>query len=86
MTLLAAQDRDDYRAACAEATNRFRDTADPAPAERVAKISLLSPDSRVYAAALAALIKTGQRAASSWQELLNALAEYRLGHWDAAAD
>jgi hypothetical protein len=40
----------------------------------------------VDAAAPAALIKTGQGAASPWKELLNALAEYRLSHWDAAAD
>jgi len=63
-----------------------RDTTDPARAERAARISLLSPDSRVDGAALAALIKTGHGADSPWKELLNALAEYPLGHWDAAAD
>ena len=85
-TLLAAGDRDGYRAACAEAARRFRETTEPNHAERVAKICLLTPDSGVDATTVAAFIATAQTAGQPWKQLLNALAEYRLGHWDTAAD
>jgi serine/threonine protein kinase len=86
-TLLAAGDHDGYRAACAEAVNRFRNTTDAGNAERVAKACLLAPNSGVDTAALAALLATAQSSPTRhWVQLLNALAEYRLGHWDTAAD
>ncbi len=85
-TLLAAGDREGYRASCATAARRFRETSEPAPAERVAKICLLTPDSGVDAMTLAAFVATGQSVGQPWKQLLNALAEYRLGHWDTSAD
>ncbi|HCN28246.1 MAG TPA: hypothetical protein DIT64_05595, partial [Verrucomicrobiales bacterium] len=86
-TLLGANDRDAYRAACAEAASHFKNTTDPTQAEQVAKACLLAPDSGVDAATLAAFVATAQSHADAhWMQLLNALAEYRLGHWDAAAD
>ena len=85
-TLLAADDREGYRAACADAARRFRETTEPEHAERVAKMCLLTPDSGVDAATLAAFVATAQTVPQPWQQLLNALAEYRLGHWGTAAD
>jgi hypothetical protein len=85
-TLLAAGDRDGYRAACAEGVRRFQGTTDPAHAERMANICLLTPDPGVDAATIAALVATAQTVSRPWQQLLNCLAEYRAGHWDAAAD
>ncbi len=85
-TLLAASDREGYRAACADAARRFRETTEPDHAERVAKICLLTSDSGVDATTLAAFIASAQTVGQPWKQLLNALAEYRLGHWDTAAD
>ncbi len=86
-TLLAAGDRDAYRVACAEAASHFKNTADPTQAEQLAKACLLVAESGVDAATLAAFVATAQSHADEhWMQLLNTLAEYRLGHWDAAAD
>jgi hypothetical protein len=87
-TLLAAGDRDGYRAACAEAANSARNTIRPGHAEQIAKTCLLAPDSGVDAASLAALVATAQarETGKHWLQLVNALAEYRLGHWNTAAD
>ena len=81
-TLLAAGDR----AACAAAAQGFRETTEPDHAERVAKICLLTSDSGVDATTVAAFVATAQSVGQPWKQLLNALAEYRLGHWDTAAD
>ena len=90
VTLLAAGDRDGYRAACAEAASRFKNTANPHEAEQIAKSCLLASDSGVEPAILDALLSTAQSrlkfSDAHWVQLINALAEYRLGHWDTAAD
>jgi hypothetical protein len=86
-TLLAAGDRDGYRAACAEAVSRFKDTTNAWNAERMSKTCLLAADSGVNAATVAAFVATAQSVPTRERvQLVNALAEYRLGHWDAAAD
>ena len=89
-TLFASGDREGCRAACADAVSRFRNVIDPNQAEQIAKTCLLASDSGVEPAILAAFIAVAQpgleRPMAHWVQLLNALAEYRLGHWDAAAD
>jgi tetratricopeptide (TPR) repeat protein len=88
--LLAAGDREGYRAACAEAVRSFGDSTSVDHAERIGKACLLAPDSGIEPATLAAIVATAQpalenRSHAMWVQLLNALAEYRAGHFDTAA-
>lgn len=90
-TRLAAGDRDGYRAACVGAVHRFQPDADPGPAERTAKAILLAPNSGIEATKIAEILGTAQSGLEKptwahWVQIDNALAEYRSGRFDAAAD
>lgn len=64
-----------------------RNTTAPAQAEQIAKACLLAPDSGVDAASIAAFLATAQaHSTKHWLQLVNALAEYRLGHWNTVAN
>ena len=91
LLLVLTRDRAAYEELCAKITTRFRDTAEPYTADRMAKACLLLPrpgaDLEVPRKfATTAVAKGGQSPGLHSFQCGKALAEFRQGNWDAAAD
>ena len=89
--LVQAKDMDGYRALCARALNQFAETKDPVVAERIAKDCLMFPPpndnlERIGKMADTAIAAGPTNSAWPYFQFVKALAEYRLGHDEAAAD
>lgn len=90
--LLAAKgDVEEYRRVCGEIVSRFRNTTDPYVADKMAKDCLILPVTGVDLKSVAALadvaVTRGSNApAAPYFKFCKALAEYRLGHYQAATN
>ncbi|MEA3211602.1 MAG: hypothetical protein QOE70_4659 [Chthoniobacter sp.] len=87
---VAAGKTADYSTTCAAMLRRFRDSRDTGAAERVIRTCSLAPDSGVADAQLRpfAAIAEPMEAGKfrDWYRASAALAEYRAGRWNVAAD
>jgi eukaryotic-like serine/threonine-protein kinase len=89
--LVANGNVEEYRRLCGEIISRFRDTTDPYVADKMAKDCLILPSAGVDLKSVAALadvaVNRGSNApAAPYFEFCKALAEYRLGHYQAATN
>ena len=89
--LVANNDIEGYRRLCAEIISRFRNANDPFVADKMAKDCLIVSNSEVDLKAVVALadvaISRGSNAAAApYFKFCKALAEFRLGHYQEAAD
>jgi serine/threonine protein kinase len=97
--LLESGDESGYERFRREAVAHFNGTTNPVPAERVVKVSLLTPPSRDLLAALAPLAATAsnslagaipddgwQKSLAAWRSFSLALMDYRQGNYDRVED
>jgi serine/threonine protein kinase len=89
--LVTTGDATEYRRLCGEIVSRFRNTTDPYVADKMAKDCLILPSSGVDLKSVAALadvaVSRGSNApAAPYFQFCKALAEYRLGHYQAATN
>jgi hypothetical protein len=89
--LVAKGDVEGYRRLCGEIVSRFRNTTDPYVADKMAKDCLILPSAGVDLKSVAALadvaVNRGSNApAAPYFKFCKALAEYRLGHYQAATN
>ena len=89
--LVMRNDVEGYRLLCGEIMSRFSKTTDVYEADRMAKDCLILPSAGVdlkAVAAMADLAATKGEGSKAYQYLqfCKALAEYRLGHYEGAAD
>jgi len=89
--LVAKGDVEEYHRLCGEIVSRFRNTTDPYVADKMAKDCLILPSAGVDLKSVAALadvaVSGGSNAPGApYFEFCKALAEYRLGHYQAATN
>jgi hypothetical protein len=89
--LVATGDVEEYHHLCGEIVSRFRNTTDPYVADKMAKDCLILPSAGVDLKSVAALadvaVSRGSNApAAPFFQFCKALAEYRLGHYQAATN
>jgi tetratricopeptide (TPR) repeat protein len=88
-TLVAAGDFKGYQTLCAELLKWHHNTDDVPVAERLLRVCLLAENSGIEAPAITALIEAARpmelQTYRDWHRMIVGLAEYRAGHWAAAA-
>ena len=89
--LVAKGEVEEYHRLCGEIVSRFRNTTDPYVADKMAKDCLMLPSAGVDLKSVAALadvaVSRGSNApAAPYFKFCKALAEYRLGHYQAATN
>ncbi|HEY3913400.1 MAG TPA: serine/threonine-protein kinase [Verrucomicrobiae bacterium] len=89
--LVVKGDVKEYRRLCGEIVSRFRNTTDPYVADKMAKDCLILPSAGVDLKSVAALadvaVSRGSNAAAApYFKFCKALAQYRLGHYQAATN
>jgi serine/threonine protein kinase len=89
--LVATGDVKEYRHLCGEIVSRFRNTTDPYVADKMAKDCLILPSAGVDLESVAVLadvaVSRGSNApVAPYFDFCKALAEYRLGHYQAATN
>jgi eukaryotic-like serine/threonine-protein kinase len=82
---------DAYREHCRKSVERFGNTTDPVTAERIAKDCLILPESGADLDSIAKMAHTASSSTNNpsnaaWFQLVQALADYRQGHFTNALD